>query len=325
MIPRPKITILTTGGTIAIQAGAKDGMPALGVERLLESIPSLAGVADVTGGEVLAKPSASLTLDDLSRLVAAINKALAESGGIVITHGTDTLEETAFALALLLETEKPVVLTGAMRRADLPGADGPANILAACKTAAAPAARGKGVLVVMNDEIHSALFVRKAHSFLPSAFASLGPLGWVAENRARLFLQPALTPPRLTLGKRRPVVPLIETGLNFEPGLIAAFARDDMDGIVLNSTGVGHISMAVLSQLEPLAARMPVLFSSRAGQGETFQASYTYPGSEPDLIERGLIPSGWLNARQARLALMLMLSNSMDKAGIIKWFEHFSR
>ncbi|MDP9126934.1 MAG: asparaginase [Pseudomonadota bacterium] len=318
---KPRIILLTMGGTISIGA---EGVAKLGASALLDSIPQVQDIAEVEGRDVLAKPSSSLSLDDFSVLVAAVEKAAAEADGVVVTHGTDTLEETAFALSLLLNVPKTVVITGAMRKAGFPGSDGPANILTACRVAAHPSSRGKGVLIVMNDQIHAAEFTQKSHSFLPSAFTSRGPLGWIAEDRVRFFLQPAWKAPRLQLGKGRPAVPLVETGIFFSKAIIATFNPPSTPGLVLNMTGVGHVAEDVVDDLQKLAAERPVVFASRAGEGETFYDSYAFIGGETDLMRRGLIPAGFLNGRQARVALILLLSAAASIEDVRAYFRNFS-
>src|SRR5262249_37369809 len=146
-------------------------------------------------------PSADITLNDVVRLRGELEAEVAARGdelaGIVITHGTDTLEEVAFALDLLWEPDTPVVITGAMRNASLPSPDGRANVLASAATATAPDARGLGVLVVMNDEIHAARHVRKTHTASLAAFRSptVGPIGYVTEGEARIVLAPSRRDP----------------------------------------------------------------------------------------------------------------------------------
>jgi len=321
----PKIVLFTTGGTIAMQveSATSRGVPKLGAAGLLQSVPQIATIAEVEGRDILSKPSSSLTFLDLKLLVNAIN-SVKDADGIVITHGTDTLEETAFALQLMIKTEIPVVLTGAMRRADLPGADGPANLIDSCRVAISQKAKDKGVLVVLNSEIHAAAFVRKAHSFLCDAFRSIGPLGWIAEDRVRFFLAPAVNLPRLSAGDKESTVLLIEAGLCFNGADLLPVQADAVDGVVINTSGVGHISAAVVEDLQNLAAKKPVIFTSRTGQGETFRNTYGYAGSEFDLIQRGLIPAGYLNGRQARMALMLLLSDGSSTDEIRQFFELFS-
>jgi L-asparaginase len=305
--PRPRLIILAAGGTIAM-TGAD--APRLDAKALAAVLPQLADIAEIETRDVLGKPSASLTLEDLALIAARALEASRVADGIVITHGTDTLEETAFALALLTRTQTPIVLTAAMRRADQPGADGPANLLAAARVAVSRVARGKGILVVMDDEIHAGALIRKAHSFRTHAFSSLpfGPIGHVAEDRVRFALQPAAELSHLVYGGGTPVVPILEAGPGFERETLAALAAGAVAGLVLSLPGAGHVAGEAAPGLGRLAERIPVVFASRTGAGETLRATYGYPGGEIDLIGRGLIPAQGLDARKARIALQLLLS-----------------
>ena len=162
----PRVTVFSTGGTIAsIPDGDGAAAPALTAEQLVAALPQLSGVAEVTAIPFRQVASSELTLADMIALAGEIERAVAGGAdGVVITQGTDTLEETSFALDLLWGGEAPVVLTGAMRNPALPGADGPANLLGAVLLAASQVARGLGALVVFNDEVHLPLFVRKTHT-----------------------------------------------------------------------------------------------------------------------------------------------------------------
>ncbi|WOJ90229.1 asparaginase domain-containing protein [Methylocapsa polymorpha] len=239
----------------------------LGAASLAAAVPQLVELAEIEARDVLAKPSASFTLADIVAIAKAAANAATACEGVVITHGTDTLEETAFALSLLAQVEAPIVLTAAMRRADQPGADGPGNLLAACRVAISPAARGKGVLVVVDDEIHAAPLIRKVHSFRPHAFSSLpfGPIGYVAEDRVRFALAPASRPPRLAYGAGAPVVPILEAGPGLEPQTVEALAAGAIDGLVLSLPGRG------MSQPKPRPLwrgwRNAFRLFSRAGRG----------------------------------------------------------
>ncbi len=310
--PRPRLVILAVGGTIGMtsRAMAGDAAPGLDAKTLASALPQLGDIAEIEARDILAKPSASLTLEDLALIAARAVEAARAADGVVVTHGTDTLEETAFALSLLTHADAPIVLTAAMRRADQPGADGPANLLAAARVAISPEARSKGVLVVMDDEIHAAPLIRKTHSFRTHAFSSspFGPIGHVAEGRVRFALAPAGPMPRLTYGGGAPVVPILEAGPGFEREIIAALEAGAIDGLVMSLPGAGHVAADAAPELGRLAARLPIVFASRAGAGETLRETYGYPGGEMDLIARGLIPAQSLDARKARIALQLLLS-----------------
>jgi len=320
---RPNIVLLTTGGTIAMTAsGSGGGNLTQTAADLAAAAPGLADIAELSAESVLAKPSSSFTLDDMGRIAATAARAAERADGVVITHGTDTLEETAFALALLTRTETPIVLTAAMRRPDQPGADGPANLLAAVRVAASPAARGLGVLVAIDDEIHAGPLVRKSHSFRTHAFSSapFGPIGWVAEDRVRIALAPRWTLPHLTYAGGSPVVPILEAGPGLEPAVVEALA-DVADGLVVALTGAGHVAAGCVDALARLAARKPVVFASRTGAGEILRASYGFGGGEMELIARGLIPAGPLDGRKARVLLQLLLAEGRGDEGVKEMFE----
>ncbi|WP_202977764.1 asparaginase domain-containing protein [Nocardioides daphniae] len=179
----PRVDLLALGGTIASVPGSRDAgaLPTVGADALVAAVPALAEVADVRATQVLQVPSCEVTVPDLVALVATMRAAVdAGATGVVVTQGTDTLEEAAFVVDLLWDRPEPVVFTGALRTPDSPGADGPANLLAAVRVAVAEQARGLGVVAVLNDEVHAARLVRKTHSSNPAAFSSpgAGPFGW---------------------------------------------------------------------------------------------------------------------------------------------------
>src|ERR671927_1303155 len=168
------------GGTISsVDSGGKGVEPTLTGQALVEDVPEIAEVADVSAVSFRQAASGELTVDDLAELASEITARIDEgASGAVITQGTDTIEETSFVLDLLVDRDAPVVVTGAMRNPTLPGADGPANLLAAIQVASCDVARGVGAVVVLNDEIHAARFVRKAHTSNPATFSShpVGPV-----------------------------------------------------------------------------------------------------------------------------------------------------
>ena len=316
-----RLAILTTGGTIAMRSDA--GGPAqiaLRAADIAAGAPRLGEMAHIELTEVLSKPSSSFTLRDMAAIADTVDQA-AGADGIVVTHGTDTLEETAFALQLVASLAAPIVLTGAMRRFDQPGADGAANLEAAGLAALDPVSRGRGVLVAMDDEIHWGPLVRKAHAFRTHAFSSapFGPIGWVAEGRVRYALKPDMVFPKLAIGPRDAVVPIIEAGAGLEPEVVAALGAV-ADALVVSLPGAGHVAADAVAALAALAARKPVVFASRTGAGRTLEASYGYAGSEADLLARGLIGAGALDARKARILLLVLLSGEASAAEIAKVF-----
>jgi L-asparaginase len=312
-----KIALLTTGGTIAMTASEK-GADLGAVPPFVEMLGRVLPDADVTLVPVLSRPSAGFSIADLARIAGAAQEAAATHDGVVITHGTDVLEETAFALELLTRTDTPIVLTGAMRLANQPSADGDANLIAACRVAGSKAARGKGVLVVFDDEIHWGPLAKKRHAFRTHAFSSepFGPIGWVVEGWVRFTLTPEKRLPHLSWGGRETIVPILEAGPGLEPALVRNLPP--CDALVLALSGGGHVAGAIPPILQ--AMTMPVVFASRTGAGETLTNSYGFAGSEIDLIARGIIPAGPLDGRRARIALAILLSNGAGKDDIAAFF-----
>jgi L-asparaginase len=325
-VNRPTVTVLGLGGTIAMTPGAEGGVvPALGAETLVAAVPALAELARVEARSFRQMPGAHLTFDDLEELAAAIREIAARGArGVVVTQGTDTIEESAFALDRLLDVDMPVIVSGAMRNPSLPGADGPANLLASVQVAISEEARGMGCLVVMNDEVHAARFVRKLHTSSPAAFASptAGPIGWVCEGRirfnARLPKVPAL-PPDAT---RKARVALVTAALGDDGSLVRALLADGVDGIVVAATGGGHVAPEVAAALGEAATRIPVVLASRTGAGETLEKTYGFPGSEIDLLRKGLLRAGWLDGLKARILLTLLLRRGVSgRDAVARAFE----
>ncbi|WP_343041862.1 asparaginase [Streptomyces typhae] len=320
------VVVYSLGGTIAMTTDPATGgvVPALSARDLLEAVPGLDGHGiEIRVHDFRRVPGASLTFADLRELGAAIDKTLAggDVHGIVITQGTDTIEETAFFLDLYHGHEQPVIVTGAMRNPTMAGPDGPANLQAAVLAAADPQLRGAGVLVVLNDEIHAARHVRKSHTTSPAAFTSpgAGHLGQVAEGRVRL-----VAPPPRRHG------PLLAPSWDARVGLYTVSLDDDgtlldawdgrCDSLVIAAFGVGHVPQRLVEALERLAARVPVVLASRIGNGPVLTGTYGFPGSEKDLISRGLIAAGDLGPYQARLLLHALLAQGADRESVAARF-----
>ena len=311
------MTPAATGGVV----------PTLTAADLVAAVPGLAELGlDISARTLWALPSASITFAHLRGLVEAIHAELAAgAAGIVVTQGTDTIEETAFFLDLTVAGDAPVVVTGAMRHPSLAGPDGPANLLAGIRVAAGPAARGLGTLVVFADEVHAARLVRKTHTASTGAFVSpgFGPLGLVVEGVPRLLTTPGTrrrTPigPRLT-DVRVGIVPMALG----DDGSLLQCVSGAIDGLVLAGVGAGHVPESVAPLVGEIAARMPVVLASRAGAGAMLTRTYSYPGSELDLIGRGLIPSGFLDQYKARILLQLLLARDSSHAEITTAFAGF--
>jgi L-asparaginase len=321
----PTVAVFGLGGTIAMAQAPGGGVsPVLSASDLLAAVPGLSDVqAELRVQDFRNKPGASLDFPDLYELAAAINEALnAGCAGAVVTQGTDTIEEVAYVLDLLLLTDAPVVVTGAMRNPTMAGADGPANMLAAIRVAASPCARALGCLVVLNDQIHAARWVHKAHTGSPAAFVSPdhGPLGHVIEGRVHIPVRIRRLSPALSSVPRRSArVGLAAIALGDDGTLIKAMA-EHVDGLVVAAFGVGHVPAAVAPVLGKLAERIPVVLASRTGAGPVHRVTYSFPGSERDLLARGLISAGSLEPLKARILLHLLIASGVDNAGIREVF-----
>ncbi|MFF9197941.1 asparaginase [Streptomyces sp. NPDC014779] len=306
-----RVTVFTLGGTISARGGDAARMSG---DEVLAGLGVLPPGVDVELRDFRRVPSSSLSFEDLAALADEVAAAVAAGSGVVVVQGTDTLEETAFLLDLLCTTEEPIVLTGAMRRPDLPGADGPANLAAALAVAADSGCRGLGVLVVLADEIHAARFAHKGHATSVATFVSpgAGPLGAVVEGEPRILLRPAVParacPLRLDPAVR---VTLLTLSLGDRGELLDAVAEhpERHDGLVVAAFGAGHAPARLVEPLAALAARIPVVLASRTGAGATLSHTYRGPGSETDLLHRGLIPAGPLSPVKARLLLHALLSS----------------
>lgn len=315
---RKKAKIIGLGGTIASGAQRESGgvVPSLTAADLIGAVPGLTGLADIAAQNFANVPSTEIGLPLLLRLADEI-RGLERDGfaGVVITQGTDTIEETAHVLDMLLDCAFPVIVTGAMRNPTLPGADGPANLLAAVACAISPACRDQGVLVVSDDTIHAAAWVQKRDSAATGAFWSPAPLGWMAEGepaiRAKLPRRPALDLPR---DPARPWVPIAKPALWDDVRGIRALVEAGAEGLVLDLSGGGHVAASLVDCVAEAAARIPVVFASRTRGGRVLRRTYGQPGAEIDLIARGCVPGGDLDALKARLTLILLLiANAPDR------------
>jgi L-asparaginase len=319
------VSVLSLGGTIAMSdLGGRGVEPALTAEELVAAVPELDGVARITAAAFRTLPSTHLELDDLVELSGEVASHIERgASGVVITQGTDAIEETAFALDLLSDRMAPVVITGAMRNPTQPGADGPANLLAAVRVAASGSARGLGTVVVMNDEIHPARYVRKTHASSPSTFRSApaGPVGWISEGRVRIASMPVRGHPVGLRGDEvhRPVA-LLTASLGDKGELVSVVRRAGFHGLVVEGLGGGHLPPGMVDPVAELAEEMPVVLASRTGTGEVLTGTYGFVGSETDLLGRGLIPAGDLDGPKARILLTLLLRTGAGKEEIR---EHF--
>jgi L-asparaginase len=311
------IVVIFTGGTISMRydPAAKGAVPALAGRDIIELIPQLREIAELEVEDFGAYPGPHMTLDRMWELRERVAGFLARTDvdGVVVTHGTDSLEETAYLVARSLWSEKPIVFTGAMRTSSDLGWDGPANLGAAVRVAASGAAKGYGVLVVMSDRVYAGLDVTKAHTHMLDAFESpgLGPLG-VIDGRHVVFRRSipepceVVDPPRLAMP-----IDIVSAYAGADSRLLDA-ARQDGQGVVVAGMGRGTVPPEMVPGIERwIEARKPVVIASRALRGRVGR-TYGYLGGGRRLHDLGCIFAGSRRPQQARIDLMLALGAGVD-------------
>jgi L-asparaginase len=314
------VTVLSAGGTIAM-TGDGPVTPELDAGALVAAVPGLAERGDLRARTLFTRPSAHLTLADALEIAQAAAGEATAGRGVVVTHGTDTLEEVAVLCDLLYAGDAPIVFTGAMRPASAAGADGPANLADAVALAADEAAAGAGVLVAFAGEVHAARDVRKADAAAPAAFASprLGPLGHVREGRVSL---PRRIPrrPALAVARLDAAVHVVTTGLGTDATLLDAALAAGADGIVVVLLGAGHCAPGFLEAMRDAAARVPVVATVRPDRGTILHATYGFAGAEGDVRASGAVVAGALSPAAARIKLLACIGAGLDRRGIAHAF-----
>ena len=327
----PRIAVLATGGTIAgsaADASQTSGYQAgvVGVDRLLAAVPALSNVAHIEAEQVASIDSKDLDVALWTKLAERIAAFAAREDidGIVVTHGTDTLEETAYALHLTVKTAKPVVMTAAMRPSSALSADGPLNLLGAVTVAGSPAARGQGVLVAFNNRIHSARDVVKTSTYAVDAFHSpeIGALGWVQDGRVefqRTVVRPHTSATPFVAGAVWPSVDIVASYAGASRTAVDALAAAGVNGIVVAGTGNGSIHASVQAALADARSRgIAVVRASRVGSGHVMRN-----GAAPD-DALGFVSAGSLNPYKARVLLMLALAaGEREPAALQRIFDTY--
>jgi L-asparaginase len=296
-----------------------------GGQDLVAAVPKLADVAEIRAHAPLHLPGASLSPEHLLDVAQQIEDAQAEGfDGAVVVQGSDTIEESAFILDLLVGGPKPVVVTGPTRNAAESGSDGPANLLAAARVAASPRAKGLGALVVLGGEIHAARFLQHDRDGGGAAFRSpqFGPIGAVVDGRPRFWA----SVPRLPVlpsygGPPRPVA-LLRWAMGDDGRRLGSLAMLGYAGAVIEGMGEGHVPMEAAPLLGELAARMPVVLASRSAAGAVF-AHVEDSDDGVDLLSRGLIAAGYLSGLKARLLLGFALRGGAGHAAAASAFAPY--
>lgn len=327
------VAVVTMGGTIACILDPRGGVTPspkadFMASVLEEAVRSGAGLPQPRLVRAPAVASAALDAPTLATLIEQFERLVDDGAcGVVVTVGTDALEEVAFLFDLLWHRDEPIVVLGAMRHGELPGSDGPANLRDGLRVAADDGARGMGCLVVMNGQVHQAWQVRKGHTGQLSAFESSvsGPVGSVQEDTVRMSTGSVIDRPLFKLGPATSIPPiaLIKAALG-DDGRALSAARDmGYGGLVLETMGGGSVPPAWAPALERIASTMPVVYASRTFAGPTLRATYGGLGSELHLQDIGLIPAGLLDGLKARLLLGLLVASNADPTTMNKAWEMF--
>jgi L-asparaginase type II len=322
--PRPQVHLVATGGTIA-STNYYAGTPGkVGVEALLRAVPALDTVAAVSAQQFANVASSAITPTmwlALARGIADTLRARPALAGVVVTHGTDTMEETAYFLDLTVADARPVIVTGAMRPADGVGIDGPANLLHAVRVAAHPGARGRGTMLVMNDAILAARDATKANTVRPDAFEApvRGALG-VADPERVVWHRPAARAPGFDLAGVRelPRVDVVYSHVGADGAAVDALVAAGARGLVIAATGRGSIPPLQRAAVDRAVARgVVVVVGSRTGAGSVPVGE----GGAPDAPRTA--GAGDLGVPRARVLLMLALTRTQDPRAVARIFaEH---
>lgn len=318
-----KILILHTGGTISMQTNQHGSIETSTVNPLVRQTPQLTDAVSIVQEEVFNLPSPHMTPATMLTLAQRIQMVAVNYDGIVVTHGTDTLEETAYFLDLTLQVDCPVVVTGAMRSSDQISADGPANIKAATMVAASEKATKQGVLVVLNDQIFAARFVTKTHATNLATFQAplTGPLGEVADGQVSFFAQVS---PQVTFSIDHVTAKLYLlkafAGMNGE--LLNLIAQVGPNGLVIEGFGAGNLPPLVIPAVKQLVAQqVPVVLVSRTFNGSVAPI-YAYEGGAKQLQELGVILCHNLNGQKAMIRLQVGLSVGLSQTALTKYLEN---
>ena len=315
-----KILVLHTGGTISMQAD-EQGQVTSSQSNPMTQVSSPLDQIQVTALDVYNIPSPHVTFSHMLGLYQTIQENTQSYDGFVITHGTDTLEETAYFLDTLDIPKKPIVLTGAMRSSNELGSDGVYNYLSALRVAADVKAADKGVLLVMNDEIHAAKFVTKTHTTNLSTFQTPthGPLGLVTKRNI-LFFNKTEERTRFHLTDIEGTVPIIKAYADMDSVLLDSLSSDKISGLVIEALGAGYLPPSILPSLQRLTKEIPVVLVSRCFNGIA-EPVYAYQGGGVQLERDGILFVKELNSQKARIKLLIALNAGLSGQDLADYIQ----
>ena len=323
---KPRLATFFTGGTISMRIDPATGgaIPMLSGEEIIAQVPGLNDLADFDLINFDRLPGPHWTPQRMMELAAAVREKLRDERivGAVVTHGTDTLEETAYFLDLVLDTDKPVVFIGAMRNSSELSWDGPENLAAAVRVAVDPQARGLGVVVAMNSQIISATEVTKTHTESTDTFQSrdFGALGFVDKDRV-IFMRRPFEREHIVTDKIEPRVDILKMFAGAD-GRFINFAIDDgARALVVEGLGRGNVTVPAMAAIQrAIEAGLPVVITSRCPRGRVLD-TYAYDGAGKQLKRIGAILGGMLPSHKARIKLMLALGAGWSVEQIRDSFE----
>ncbi|HII0195620.1 TPA: asparaginase [Staphylococcus aureus] len=318
------LLVIHTGGTISMSQDQPNKVVTNDINPISMHQDVINQYAQIDELNPFNVPSPHMTIQHVKQLKDIILEAVTNKyyDGFVITHGTDTLEETAFLLDLILGIEQPVVITGAMRSSNEIGSDGLYNYISAIRVASDEKARHKGVMVVFNDEIHTARNVTKTHTSNTNTFQSPnhGPLGVLTKDRVQFHHMPYRQQALENVNDKLNV-PLVKAYMGMPGDIFSFYSREGIDGMVIEALGQGNIPPSALEGIQQLVSlNIPIVLVSRSFNG-IVSPTYAYDGGGYQLAQQGFIFSNGLNGPKARLKLLVALSNNLDKAEIKSYFE----
>ncbi|MGL5577108.1 MAG: asparaginase [Sarcina sp.] len=321
-----KIAVVFNGGTISMQVdeNIQAAVPTLTGAQIMAKVTGIERYANIEEHNFSSLPSPHVSVDLMLELSKEIQDLAQREDidGIVVTHGTDTLEETSYLVDLTTKTDKPIVFTGAMRSSSELGYDGPANLAASICTAASEEARGRGVLICFNGELNSAKEVTKANSMALNAFRTpnFGPIGIVDNNRV-IFYREVEDNEYIKVNKIREKVAIIKCAASTESDFIDFAIERGYKGLIIDGLGRGNVPPAMVGGIErAIKANIPVILTSRCFEGRVF-GSYGYEGGGMQLKNSGVIFGESMPSQKARIKLLLMLSAEKSLEEIEKSFE----
>ncbi|WP_302633092.1 asparaginase [uncultured Clostridium sp.] len=320
-----KIAIIFNGGTISmkIDEKIKAAVPSLSADEIMSMIPGVEDYAEIEAYTFSSMPSPHMTLETMLKLSKFTTELVERDDidGVVITHGTDTLEETAYLLDLTVKTKKPVVVTGAMRSGSELGYDGPFNLATSICTAISDEAVGRGVLVCFNGELNSASEVTKANSMALNAFRTpnFGPIG-IVDNDNVIFYRDANHLEKYDVSKIEKQVALIKCVVDMDSSYIDYLIEKGYGGIVIEALGRGNVPPKMVEGIKKaIELEIPVVVVSRCFEGRVFE-SYGYEGGGKQLKNLGVIFGDTLPGQKARIKLILAINSGMNIHEVAKVF-----